>query len=164
MEIRYISELDDKLRVSEIYERSWKYAYKNIIPQQFLDSIEKDRWIPMLELSDWYILLCIEDGKYVGASSFCQSRFSEYPNYGEIVTMYLCPEHIGKGYETKLFETVILELNNKGYDELFLWVLLDENDLAKKFYKKHHFIETDNCIDVNIGGKILREVMYVYKG
>lgn len=32
MEIRYIDSNDDLKEISRIYEQSWKYAYKGIIP------------------------------------------------------------------------------------------------------------------------------------
>lgn len=44
MEIRYMIPADDKMEISKIYEESWKYAYKGIIPQDYLDSIPKGRW------------------------------------------------------------------------------------------------------------------------
>ena len=40
MEIRYTTKDDDPLEISKIYESSWKYAYKDMIPQNYLDSIE----------------------------------------------------------------------------------------------------------------------------
>ena len=71
------------------------------------------------------------------------------------------PEYMGKGYGTKLLKYVIKELSRQGYSELLLWVL-EDNHLAKEFYKRNGFIETDNYLDDNIGGKKLREVMFIY--
>ncbi|MBQ4364552.1 MAG: GNAT family N-acetyltransferase, partial [Oscillospiraceae bacterium] len=45
MEIRYINENDDLYAISDIYEQSWKYAYKGMIPQSYLDSIPRGRWV-----------------------------------------------------------------------------------------------------------------------
>lgn len=153
---------DDKLAISKIYEESWKHAYKNIIPQDYLDSIEEGRWVAALDMCDWYTLVCVDNGKYIGTSSFYKSRFEPYPDYGEIISIYLLPEYIGKGYGTELLETVISELKSQGYKEIFLWVL-DDNLAAKKFYEKQGFLSTGNYIDDTIGGKELREVMYLYK-
>lgn len=33
MEIRHINQSDDRFAISRIYEESWKFAYKDIIPQ-----------------------------------------------------------------------------------------------------------------------------------
>ena len=44
MEIRYITSSDDKNKISKIYEDSWRYAYSGIIPQNYLDAIQKGQW------------------------------------------------------------------------------------------------------------------------
>lgn len=153
---------DDKLAISKIYEESWKYAYKNIIPKDYLDSIEEGRWVAALDICEWQTFVCIDNGKYIGTSSFCKSRFEQYPNCGEIISIYFLPEYMGKGYGKELLEAVVSELKTQGYKEIFLWVL-DDNIVAKNFYEKQGFLQTDNYIDDNIGGKELREVMYIYK-
>ena len=38
MEVRYIISTDDRMAISKIYEKSWKFTYKDIIPQDYLDS------------------------------------------------------------------------------------------------------------------------------
>lgn len=162
MEIRYITSSDDKMAISRIYEESWKYAYKNIVPQDYLDSIEEGRWVATLDICDWSTLLCVYNGKYVGTCSFSKSRFEDYPDCGEIISIYFLPEFIGKGYGKELLETAVSELEKQGYKEMFLWVL-DDNISAKKFYEKQGFVPTENCIYSNIGGKELCEVMYTYK-
>ncbi len=153
---------DDKLAISKIYEESWKYAYKNIIPKDYLDSIEEGRWVATLDICEWQTFVCMDNGKYIGTSSFCKSRFEQYPNCGEIISIYFLPEYMGKGYGKELLEAVVSELKTQGYKEIFLWVL-DDNIVAKNFYEKQGFLQTDNYIDDNIGGKELREVMYIYK-
>ena len=40
MEIRFLSSKDSLPDISNIYESSWKYAYKGIIPQAYLDDLE----------------------------------------------------------------------------------------------------------------------------
>ena len=43
MEIRYITPTDDIMAISRIYEESWKYTYKGLIPQDYLESIPEGR-------------------------------------------------------------------------------------------------------------------------
>lgn len=162
MEIRYITPLDDRLAISKIYEESWKHAYKEIIPQEYLNSIPEGRWSKNFDIPGWKTLVCIVDGKYIGTSSFCKSRFEQFPDYGEIISIYFLPEYMRKGYGKKLLEASILELNKLGFDELFLWVL-DDNIAAKKFYEHLGFVKTEDYLNDNIGGKDLREVRFVYK-
>ena len=162
MEIRYITPLDDRLAISKIYEESWKHAYKEIIPQEYLSSIPEGRWSKNFDIPGWKTLVCIVDGKYIGTSSFCKSRFEQFPDYGEIISIYFLPEYMRKGYGKKLLEASILELNKLGFDELFLWVL-DDNIAAKKFYEHLGFVKTEDYLNDTIGGKDLREVRFVYK-
>ena len=162
MEIRYIAHSDDRLAISKIYEESWKYAYKGFIPQKYLDSIPEGRWSKNFDIPGWKTLVCIVDGKYIGTSSFCKSRFDQFPDFGEIISIYFLPEYMGKGYGKKLLEASILELNKMGFNELFLWVL-DDNITAKKFYDHLGFLQTEDYLDATIGGKDLREVRFIYR-
>ncbi len=75
MEIRYMSSADDKNAISKIYEKSWKCAYRGMIPQEYLDSIPEGRWAEKVDNPEWSTMVCIENGEYIGTSSFCRSRF-----------------------------------------------------------------------------------------
>ena len=162
MEIRYIKTSDSRDDISRIYEESWKYAYSGIIPQDYLDSIPKGRWADKLDNPKWNTLVCIEDGQYIGTSSFCKSRFEQYPDFGEIISIYFLPEYMNKGHGSKLMQTVSNELQKQGFKEVFLWVL-EENDKARRFYERIGFVCSEDYLDDNIGGKELREVRYVYR-
>lgn len=158
MEIRYINESDDLPIISSIYEESWKYAYKNIIPQSFLDSIPEGKWINTVQ--KFHTLIMTDKGKTIGTSSFCASRWEKFSGYGEIVSIYFLPEYMGKGCGGELLETAVNELHKLGYEKVLLWVL-EDNTRARNFYEKHGFKCTDEFLEDNIGGKDLREIMYV---
>ncbi|MCM1023804.1 MAG: GNAT family N-acetyltransferase [Prevotella sp.] len=162
MEVRYITPADDRLAISGIYEESWKFAYKEIIPQDYLDSIPKGHWALNIDNPDRETLICVDNGKIVGTSSFCKSRFEQFQGWGEVISVYLLPDYIGKGFGKRLMEAALLELKKQGYENVFLWVL-EENIRARNFYTKFGFVQTDDFLDDNIGGKNLREVRYIYK-
>lgn len=98
MEIRYLTADDDRMVLSKIYEESRKYAYQGIVPQHYLDSIPEGRWAPIADNPMWKTLICMDDGKMVGTSSFCRSRFEQFYGWGEIISLYLLPAYMGKGY------------------------------------------------------------------
>lgn len=162
MEIRYINPSDNREEISRIYENSWRYTYKGIIPQDYLNDIPEGRWVKNFEIPGWSTMVCVENGEYIGTSSFCKSRFEQYPDSGEVISIYFLPEFMGKGYGSKLLETVMGELKNQGFTEVFLWVL-EENNIARRFYEKYGFKCSYDYLDDNIGGKDLREVRYVYQ-
>ena len=162
MEIRPLTAGDDRLAVSKIYEESWKYAYRGIIPQAYLDLIRSGRWAAGLDSPDRKTLICVEEGRPVGVSSFCPSRLERLSGWGEVVSLYLLPDSMGKGYGRRLMEAVLSELKRLGYQDVFLWVL-EENHRARSFYEHLGFLPTGDVVEDTIGGKPLREVRYRYR-
>ena len=162
MEIRYAASMDDPLKISRVYEESWKYDYRGIIPQDYLDSIPAGRWASGIDNPNWKTIVCVEDGRIVGTSSFCSSRFEQFPGWGEVISIYLLPEYMGKCYGKRLLETAVTELRKQGYANVFLWVL-EENSRARHFYERFGFSPTGDFLETEIGGKALREVRYIFQ-
>ena len=90
VEIRYITPADDKMTISRIYEESWKYAYKGIIPQDYLESLPEGRWVANLENSNGGTLVCVDNGRIVGTSSFCESRFNQFKGGEKLFLFTYC--------------------------------------------------------------------------
>ena len=150
------------MAISRIYEESWKYTYKGLIPQHYLESIPEGRWVANLENPNWSTLVCVDSGRIVGTSSFCESRFSQFSGWEEIISIYLLPDYMGRGFGKVFFDSVIVELKKMGYRNIFVWVL-EENLRARKFYEKEGFVMTDVYLDDSIGGKDVREIRYIYR-
>ncbi len=161
MEIRFFDQNDSLLEISNIYESSWKYAYQNIIPQDYLDRIPTGRWAESITKAGMRNLVIIESGRMIGTASICPSRWEQYPEYGEIVSIYFLPEYMEKGYGAYLLKRCVAELQKLGFEKILLWVL-EDNIRARKFYEKHGLVCADVYRNDQIGGKELREVMYVY--
>lgn len=161
MKIRYIFPDDDRMEISRIYEESWRYAYKGIVPQPYLDRIPRGFWAPRIDAPGRNTLLAVENRKIVGTSSFCKSRTAQFENWGEVISVYILPEYMGKGYGKALLKAAISELNKLGYTNIFLWVL-ENNIRARHFYEHIGFVQTDDSSIDTIGGKALREIRYIY--
>lgn len=161
MEIRPLRESDDRLEVSRIYEESWKFAYRGIVPQSFLDGIPAGLWARALDARDSLVLT--EHGAPVGTASVCPSRWPDYPGFGEVVSLYLLPDCVGRGYGGPLLEAAVETLAERGFRDVLLWVL-EENRRARRFYEKHGFFPTGDSMVQEIGGKPLREVLYCRHG
>ena len=161
MEIRYITPEDSLAELSSIYERSWKYAYRGIIPQNYLDSIPEGRWAGSLSRPGLQSLVMLDKGRLIGTAAICPSRWESFPDWGEIVSIYFLPEYMGKGLGGQLLDRCIGELTAQGFQRILLWVL-EENHRARRFYERHGFALSDSFMDDLIGGKPLREVLYTY--
>ena len=160
MEIRPLRETDDPLAVSRIYEESWKFAYRGIIPQAYLDSIPIGRWAAGWDQAGRQSLVLEEAGQLIGAACAGRSRWPGYPDYGEVVSLYLLPEHMGRGYGRALLEAAAEALAGRGYRDVLLWVL-EENRRARRFYERAGFALAGDVMDDEIGGRPLREVLYL---
>lgn len=160
MEIRYITESDDRLAISKVYEESWKYAYKDIVPQEYLESIPEGQWAPRIEQEDRKNIIMLREGMIIGTTGFGKSRMAEMDGFGEIISIYLLPAYIGKGYGRLLLQTALDELRRQGFYKVFLWVL-EENRRARLFYERFGFVQSGRCLVSEIGGKELKEVQYI---
>lgn len=157
--IRQLTEKDDPLQISNIYEQSWKYAYKGIVPQAYLDSIPSGRWVHSLDVQDRKHLVAEYGGRLVGTASICPSRWEKHKDCGEIVSIYFLPGFMGKGFGGALFDRCVSELTKQGFERIILWVL-EENSRARRFYERNGFVCTGEYREDSIGGKPLREVLY----
>ena len=161
MEIRYITPEDRLEEISNIYEQSWRYAYQNIIPQSYLDSIPSGAWVENLSRNGRKSIIMVEKDANIGTLSFGSSRWERYGDYGEIISIFLS-EYIGKGYGKELLAEAIKGLRALGFKDILLWVL-EDNDRARRFYERNGFTYYGEYRMDNIGGNQLREVMYEYR-
>jgi ribosomal protein S18 acetylase RimI-like enzyme len=161
--IRYADTSDSKI-LGDIHSKSWKVAYKNIIPDEILNNItlekrqryfekalteglEEDAIIFKDEIAVG--LICIGECRDEDMDSFC----------GEIWGIYLLKEYWNLGIGSKLINWGIDQLKNRNYTKITLWVLKD-NLTARRFYEKNGFIHDGTIKQITIGKK-LYEYRYV---
>ena len=159
MEIRPLRETDSRLEVSRIYEESWKTAYRDIVPQAYLDGIPAGHWAEALDRAGWDTLVLTEGERLIGTSSVCASRWPDWAGFGEVVSLYLLPEFMGRGCGKALLAAAVNRLAGQGFQEVLLWVL-EENRRARRFYERAGFAAPGDFLVDEIGGKPLREVLY----
>ena len=160
MLIRKLEPGDDRTALSRIYEESWRWAYRGIVPQDYLDAIPAGRWAGLFDAPGIHTLVALDGDRYAGTSKFAASRFPEYAGEGEIISLYLLPEYTGRGYGRALLEAAAGGLAELGFSDVFLWVL-EENRRARRFYEQAGFAFAGDVREDEIGGKSLREVRYV---
>lgn len=159
MEIRRMAAADDRMAISKVFEESWKYAYRGIVPQSYLDSIPVGRWAGKMDDPERHTLVCVEDRRIVGIVSFCRSRLEAFADWGEISAIYVLPEYMGKGCGKALMEAALSELKGMGYHKVYLWVL-EDNARGRRVYEKTGFSFAGESMEEPIGGKPLRLARY----
>ena len=161
MDIRTIRPDDDRLALSGVYETSWRWTYRGIVPQAFLDALPAGRWRDFFDAPGVYTLVAVDGSVYAGTANFGLSRFAEYGGSGEVISLYLRPEYTGRGLGRALLEAALDALDAMGFDEVFLWVL-EENTRARAFYERAGFVCSGEALEDEIGGRPVRELRYVF--
>lgn len=161
MEVRKVTQNDDFDAIGNIYSSSWKAAYQGIVPQDYLDSLDGSHWSAALRDGEREAFVVMDGKKYAGSSSIGAARDEEMAGWGEIISIYLLPEYFGCGYAELLLECAVNALREKGYNDIYLWVL-DKNIRARNFYEKHGFVMNTDHATITIGGKELAEIRYIH--
>jgi len=93
--------------------------------------------------------------------AYGKARDNQLSDWGEIVSIYLLPEYCGKGYGQELMDAALADMKESGYQNVYLWVL-KENQRARHFYEKNKLqCNGDECI-CEIMGKQLTDIRYIY--
>lgn len=139
---------EDIPSVVDIQIDGWKTAYKGIIDDSILNSMDRDKKIEKRnkDYKDNGFIVAESDKEVVG---FCRyidnNKFTQdiLDIDCELLALYVKPELKYNGIGTKLFQFVIDEFKSKNKTKMILWCLKD-NDPSKEFYKK-------------MGGEIIKE-------
>jgi RimJ/RimL family protein N-acetyltransferase len=159
MEIRQMKR-EEAEEISRIYARSWKTAYRNLVPQEYLDSLSETRWCPILLENPSKSYVLIDGGQLIGTASFSPARDEAMSGWGEIISLYLLPEHFGKGYGRALLRFCVRALDRAGFPNVYLWTL-EENRRARAFYEAAGFRPDGQKMAVSIGGELFTEIRYI---
>ncbi len=144
---------------SHIYAKSWKTAYRKIVPDSYLDTLSLERWTPLLSNSPFSGYLLSDNGKYIATTSISKARDDKMEGFGEIISIYLLPEYFNQGYGSILIKFALSELFKEGFSKIYLWVL-EDNLSARKFYEKHGFKPNGDKEELIIAEKKLIELRY----
>lgn len=137
--VRNIEEKDIP-RVVDIQIDGWKTAYKGIIDDSILNSMDRDKKIEKRnkDYKDNGFIVAESDKEVVGFCRYIDSnKFTQdiLDIDCELLALYVKPELKYNGIGTKLFQFVIDEFKSKNKTKMILWCLKD-NEPSKKFYTK----------------------------
>jgi len=129
--------------IAKVHIKSWQSAYKDIIPQSFLENLSVENRANRYRFGNdrdegHYFFVAKLDDKIIGLLHLCRCRDEDAQDKGEISAIYLQPENWGKGYGRKMMEYSLDLLKVEGYKKVVIWVLKD-NKRTIDFYKKFGF-------------------------
>ncbi len=129
--------------IAQIHLESWQQAYKNLMPQGYIDSytIEKliQLWTNIIERNLADVLVAQQQTELIGFICFGQTKKLKTTQTYEISSIYLKPEYWGMGIGKALYHECEKIVNEYNAEQISLWAL-HSNENALAFYKKLGFI------------------------
>ena len=148
--------LDDASHLAKIHVDSWREAYRGLVPDTHLNSLDYDhrtgdfrKW---LKAGDAETCLVELKGKILGFVTFGIYRGTDdnQNESGEIRGIYLDPDEWRKGCGTILYKHAEKILKERDYTQVFLWVFA-RNPRARRFYEAMGFKPNGESKMLNFG-------------
>lgn len=162
-----VATLDDAPGIAAVQVLTWQHAYRNQIPDSYLDSLSietrTEKWKTNLTDGDEgkHPLVYVEDGKVLGWCTLGKNRDGDLPeSVGELWGIYVLPDQQGKGIGKALMNSGLDLLRKDGYSSATLWVLTS-NAPSRAFYESQGWrVEGKTKIDPRDGFE-LHETRYI---
>lgn len=155
---------EDADAMAILHVASWRAAYRGLVPDAFLDSLEVDRraqrFREALSAQAEETYLAEEDGELLGILTIggCRDEDVEPEITGEIWGIYLAPQHWRKGTGSRLCQYGERLLSQRGYRIATLWVFAG-NAQARRFYEAMGYT-ADGTSQVRDFGASLEVIRY----
>ena len=162
--IRNVEEKDLK-KVAEISVKGWKYAYRGIIDDEYLDSMDANVTYERMKSNykEGHFIVAA-DGERILAFCRYSDVYRDNPDDDkidcELCAIYVDWEIRGNGIGSAIVEFVKNYFKSIGKHTMILWCLRD-NMSARAFYEKMGGKE-EGLKSFEKGGKTYQEVGYVY--
>ena len=131
----------DARAVAEVHVGSWQWAYRGLMPDDFLDGLSVDQregfWSDRLAAENHGVVVAADlDGNVVGFASISACRDDDASERtGELEAIYVTEETAGTGTGRALVDAAVEMLRARGFGRATLWVL-ETNDRARRFYER----------------------------
>jgi ribosomal protein S18 acetylase RimI-like enzyme len=134
--------LDDTEALCALHIAAWQAAYRGLIPDEILDSLDLDAWVTRRRetFTTGPRVIVAVDGqdRPLGHTMIDTYRIDQDPDrrdpaFGEIWAIYAHPDHWGTGVGHALIQAALAALPQP---EVRLWVL-EDNPRARSFYERN---------------------------
>ncbi|HEY3595607.1 MAG TPA: GNAT family N-acetyltransferase [Polyangiaceae bacterium] len=159
----------DQIRgLADVQVRSWKAAYRGIIPDAHLDAMSVDesekRWrASASHTSPTTIVVAESMGTVVGFASYGPCRDPDWRAHAaEVYALYVDPERYGQSIGGSLMAHALNSFRRNGYRRAALWVL-ERNAHARSFYEHKLWLHEGSRKTIQFGNVSVDEVRYEHR-
>ena len=156
---------------AEVIERirieAWRKAYRDILPDKFLDSLDEKSDFKVLEKllqeqsNEFSVLIAELMNEVSGFAIIGKPRYETGDNVVELHALNVTPQAWGRGLGARLLDQVMRWIEAKGARQVELWCL-EENLRARDLYERKGFSNSGReRKSSGLTGHPLREVCYL---
>lgn len=154
----------DAHQVAGVHVRSWRSAYRGLIDQAYLDALTPAAWTHKYDFSRMGLrvpktLVAVRDDTVIGFASVGLCRDDDLADLGELMAIYVDPDHTRTGTGRLLIGAARERLAARGFTHAALWVLQD-NDRARRFYERDGWLPDGTRRTRSYGGTPVQEARY----
>ncbi|WP_191499251.1 GNAT family N-acetyltransferase [Mycobacterium simulans] len=154
---------EDALDVARVHVRSWQSAYRGLIAQDYLDSLNPEIWARRYTFGRRGIhipstMVAVDGAAICGLATTGLSRDEDLPNFGELMALYVDPGYMHSGVGRLLITAARKQLG-RVVVKASLWVL-DRNVRARRFYERDGWWFDGTRRTATYGSVPLEEVRY----
>jgi GNAT superfamily N-acetyltransferase len=158
------AEPEDAIAVARMHIRTWQIAYRNLIPDEFLDGLDPEDRARRYDFATRdpqkpRTILAVEEGSILGFATTLPSRDADLPDYGELGALYVDPPYWGRGIGAALIASARSRLWEMGFRNALLWVLAG-NDRAERFYQADRWMPDGHRRSDSTRGVTIHEIRY----
>lgn len=160
--------IEDVAGIARVHARTWQTTYRDIIPDDYLDSIQEEewqeRWLPTFNQPQpdrfGYVAENEENGEIAGFVRGGPTRSPDLPYSGELYAIYILKEYQQRGLGRRLVRVLAEDLQRAGMAEMLLWVF-EMNTASRRFYEAlgGQFVKINTF---EVGGTLLNECAYAW--
>jgi GNAT superfamily N-acetyltransferase len=159
---------EDASVLAELKINIWKDVYKNILPDQYLDNLSKEKktqkYLKELEEDSFINIFFIKTNpnSIIGTLKI-KYYYSFNKKYASIEDLYLIPSYHVKGFGGAVLKFAVDEARSQNCNFLTAWIV-ENNKIARKLAVKYGFFETNSVrLHVDTGSKLIQYVFGLEK-
>jgi GNAT superfamily N-acetyltransferase len=160
---------DDAEAIAGVHVRSWRAAYRGVVPDVILDSLSVELraawWRSTIsEAGEARVWVVGRSGTVEGFAATGPARDDDLPpGAGEVHAIYLDPPVWSTGLGRLLFGAAVADLDGRGFAPLLLWVL-SLNPRGRRFYEAAGWRMDGTSRLLDFDGTLIEETRYRKRG
>lgn len=164
-----LARLDDAATIADLHVRSWRAAYRGIVPDAILDGLSIEQRVEFWQrridraadpFAEGRIWVVVDGDRVVGLATTSPATDPDLgPGAGELAAIYLAPEAWSRGFGSALFAAAVDDLRARGFAPLVLWVI-EANIRGRRFYERAGWRPDGARHAIDFDGTPVDEVRY----